>query len=338
MVKKMMMLLLAAVLMTGMIPASVQAASVASQGTADTDEAVILDPSTTLHEIEVRVPDEKTVTVTVGTIIDIVADDAKTYKSSNSTVAAVSASGVVTTKKDGTVKITVTLNNKKKQELTIVIVDPTKATSITLDYEGTIYMVPGQEIMVEADMAPATATSTITWKSSSKKVVSLANTTGEFCTITAKEKGLTVITAMTATKKKDTFKIRVVPNKIDNLHTKPSSTYIKSQYPGGWDMELKSMEILADDKVVVECYLVNGTGATLSKLTNVVAQIYYGDEVIVDAAIPSKTVSCKKYASKILKLTFSGDEVDFTNLDFTKFSEDDRYEFDEYWDGYAVLK
>ena len=72
-------------------------------------------------------------TVTVGSKITIKANVAATFKSSNTKKATVSSKGVVTGKKAGKVKITVTAKNDKKQKKTITITVKSKPATITLE-------------------------------------------------------------------------------------------------------------------------------------------------------------------------------------------------------------
>ncbi|MDD6208524.1 MAG: Ig-like domain-containing protein [Clostridiales bacterium] len=72
-------------------------------------------------------------TVTVGSKITIKANVAATFKSSNTKIATVSSKGVVTGKKAGKVKITVTAKNDKKQKKTITITVKSKPATITLE-------------------------------------------------------------------------------------------------------------------------------------------------------------------------------------------------------------
>ena len=132
-----------------------------------------------------------------------------TWSSSNKKIATVSG-GVVTAKKEGTVTIKVrtkktnTKGKKMSASVKVKVVDPRKATGVKLDRSGTVPLTEGEDLLLEATLTPATATSKITWTSSNKKIATVSEGV-----VTAIKSGTATITA-TANGKTATVKIKVV--------------------------------------------------------------------------------------------------------------------------------
>lgn len=118
-----------------------------------------------------------------------------TWKSSNTSVATVSSSGLVTAKKVG--KVTVTVSSKRKSSikktLTINVVDPAVPTSISLSVKEVML---GQKdtLTVKTSISPSTANKTVNWSSSNVSVASVSSS-GK---ITANKAGTATIKATTA--------------------------------------------------------------------------------------------------------------------------------------------
>ncbi len=158
-----------------------------------------------------------TITVNVGEAFYLTpqfATNAKTkvkrYKSSKKGVATVDkTSGLVVPKKEGKATITVTTKKKKvKATVTIKVVDPYKPKGVSITSGKTVTLKVGQTLKLGAALQPTNARTTLTWKSSKKKVASVNKTTGE---VTAKKKGKTKITVTTKNNKKATITVKVVP-------------------------------------------------------------------------------------------------------------------------------
>ncbi len=134
----------------------------------------------------------------------------KGYKSSKKGVATVHASsGLVVPQKEGKATITVTTKNKKvKATITVKVVDPYKPTGISITNGKTVTMKVGQTLKLGTALQPANARTTLTWKSSKKKVASVNKITGE---VKALKKGTAKITVTTKNKKKTTITIKVEP-------------------------------------------------------------------------------------------------------------------------------
>ncbi len=161
----------------------------------------------------VKITQDKTVTLNLGqslslgaTLSPAGARSALTWKSSKPKVASVSPDGVVTPKKEGTAKITVTTYNKKKATVTVKVVDPTKPTGVKITQGKAVTLKAGQTLPLEATLSPVTAQSALTWKSSKPKVASVSPDG----VVTANKKGTAKITVTARNKKKATLTIKVV--------------------------------------------------------------------------------------------------------------------------------
>jgi len=124
-----------------------------------------------------------------------------TWKSSDSAIAAVSAKGVVTAKKPGTVKITATTANKKTASGTVTV--KAAATGVKVSGAGSIYVKDTKQL--KATVSPANALDTVTWKSSNTAVA----TVSAKGLVTAKKAGTAKITATTHNKKTVTVTVTV---------------------------------------------------------------------------------------------------------------------------------
>ncbi|WP_051198000.1 starch-binding protein [Butyrivibrio sp. MB2005] len=130
-----------------------------------------------------------------------------TYKSSNSKIASVSASGLVKAKKKGTATITVTTKDGGfTASIKVKVTDPVKVKSVKLNKKSKTLKVKASYTL-KATIKPKNATITdVTWKSSNKKVAKV-DANGK---VTAVGKGTAEITVTTKDGKyKATCKIKV---------------------------------------------------------------------------------------------------------------------------------
>lgn len=128
------------------------------------------------------------------------------YKSSRPWIASVSAGGEVTAIAEGSAKITIRTANHKKATLKIKVVNPYKPTRVSIVQGKTATLALGQTLQLTAVMAPDTARSALTWKTS-KSRVAVVSPDG---LVTPVREGTAKITVSTANRKKATIKIKVV--------------------------------------------------------------------------------------------------------------------------------
>ena len=137
-----------------------------------------------------------TVKVSVKSVKPSGASKSVTYKSSNTKIATVSSSGVVTGKKAGTVTITATSKVNKKIKATIKIkvkdIRPTSMTLNTTKVEG----YKGATKTITATVKPANSNQKVTYSSSDKSVATVTSA-GK---ITLKNPGTATITVKTSQK------------------------------------------------------------------------------------------------------------------------------------------
>ena len=159
-----------------------------------------------------------------------------TFKSSKTSIATVSSKGVVTGKKVGTAKITVTPKSGKKKTITVTVAKaPTKVTLNKTKATVTV----GKTLQLKATLPSKTASNKLTWTSSNKSVATV-NKNGK---VTAKKAGTATITVKTFNGKKATCKVTVkkastpssvtlsVSNKSVSIE-KGSSVTVKVTYTG----------------------------------------------------------------------------------------------------------
>ena len=154
-----------------------------------------------------------TITVAKGASVTLVpvlnsAIATSTYKwsSSKKKIASVSG-GVITPKKVGTTKITVTtVRGKKKASIKVKVIDPYKATAVKLNKSGTVLLPQSSTLQLQATMTPANSTSTLKWSTSNKKIATVSKTG----VVTGKKKGTAKITVKTSSGKKASVKVKVI--------------------------------------------------------------------------------------------------------------------------------
>ena len=124
--------------------------------------------------------DQKTVGANVGQPFQLephIPAGSKTtfkYKSSNRRIATVSKDGLVTPKKKGKVKITITTHNKKKCTVTVKVANPGQVNAIKLNGDVPVLYV-GDSWQVEYTVTPAGAVPALTWTSSDNSVATVSD-------------------------------------------------------------------------------------------------------------------------------------------------------------------
>lgn len=117
--------------------------------------------------------------------------------------------GVVTPKKVGTTVITVNVprgGKKCKAKIKVKVVDPYKATKVTMEPSGFTYMSVGGTLQLTATMEPSYSTSTLKWSSSNKGVASVTKNG----LVRARKKGKATITVKTSSGKRARITIQVL--------------------------------------------------------------------------------------------------------------------------------
>ena len=128
------------------------------------------------------------------------------WKTSSSSIARVSSDGVVTPRRLGTVTITCysAVNSKVRATLTLRIIDSKMPDKITLNVPS-LSMEDGQKVQLTPTIEPATATQTVSWKSSKTRVATV-DSNG---VVTAHAAGTAYITATSTYSTSKSVRIQV---------------------------------------------------------------------------------------------------------------------------------
>ena len=160
----------------------------------------------------VSINGDKTVTINLGETLQLSATlapaGAKTtlkWKSSKKKVATVD-DGLVTAQKEGKARITVVTANGKKATVTVRVVDPYKPTGVSITNGKAVTVNVGEALQLSATLAPASAKTTLKWKSSKKKVAKV----DQSGLVTPLKAGKAKITVTTRNKKKAAVIVKVV--------------------------------------------------------------------------------------------------------------------------------
>ncbi len=140
-----------------------------------------------------------------GSVEPIEADQAITWKTSRKKVAGVTASGLVTALAAGKATITAKARGKSAK-VKVVVVDPFAPTGVALSATGTVTMKVGETLVLGATLAPDTARTVLTWKTSAKRVAAVDGNG----VVTALRRGSATITVRTANGKRAKVRIKVV--------------------------------------------------------------------------------------------------------------------------------
>lgn len=137
-----------------------------------------------------------------------------TWKTNDSKIATVSATGVVTAIGKGNATITVKSTTGKTASITIHVKVPAKKVAIkTSTNAKTIYIAKGTSKSITTVLSPTDSTDDIKYTSSKKKVVSISGS-GSSAVIKAKKVGTAKITAKASSGKKAVVTVKVVKKAI----------------------------------------------------------------------------------------------------------------------------
>ena len=188
-------------------------------------------------------------TISVSNVVPAGASKSVTFKSSNTKVATVASSGVVTGKKTGTAIITATSKSNKNVKATITIkVKELKPTSITLS--KSLELKKGETKTLKSTVKPAGVYAPIKWSSNNTKVATISSTG----VVTAKGYGEATITAALTdgSGKKATCKVSVAKPVAAKRDVYVSPEYIKSVMDG--EQEESKDYVILDTSTSVDTY------------------------------------------------------------------------------------
>lgn len=148
--------------------------------------------------IELSISKSVTRQVTVGFTyqISVPGKTIKSCKSSNKKIATVTNAGLLTPKKAGSAKITVTPKKGSKLTLKLKVLDPTTPTAVAIDQGTSATLSVGMTMQLTATVTPGAAPQSVSWKSSNTGVAAV-DSDG---LVTALKKGAATITATTGNK------------------------------------------------------------------------------------------------------------------------------------------
>ena len=169
--------------------------------------------------ISLKVGETKTLKVTISP--SNATNKKITWKSSNTKIATVNSSGLVTAKAVGKATITATANNGKKASITVNVQKQPEVTKVTLS-QTSINML-GKSVKLNATCSPSGSNQSVTWSSSNTKVA----TVSKDGTVTPKGYGNCKITAKSNNGKTATCSISV------NSSNKITKSSVASSYNGG---------------------------------------------------------------------------------------------------------
>ena len=162
----------------------------------------------TLNKTSMTVETGKTAELTATVAPASASAKTLTWRSSNTAVATVSGSGVVTGMKKGTATITATSINGVKATCSITVTDvPVAVTGIKLD-RGYLTLNQGNSERLAATITPSNATDkSVTWKSSNTRVATVSSSG----MVTAQSEGRATITATASNGKTASCDVTVEP-------------------------------------------------------------------------------------------------------------------------------
>lgn len=242
-------------------------------------------------------------------------------------VASVDDKGWVTALKPGTTGITMESDDGRMYTMALTVVRSNRPTKIRFS-QRTLTTHTGvrtdlAEYLRAEPLNALLALNEVTWKSSRTSVVSVDKKQGR---IIARRPGTATITATCGTKKA-TIKVTVKKNKKDNINPKPSLSKAGTRK---FLLVLKSLEIVDPKTVAVEYYFVfnRPTNYTAKKFQSIDTEILLKDRreqtetLLIDGVVKDVKVAARGKTVTVIKVTYTGDAVDNTNVCLKKFYGD----------------
>lgn len=175
------------------------------------------------------------------------------------------------------------------------------------DWATTVFYTNRAPTRLTCRLNPSNAETTLTWKSSKPSVISV----DDEGYVTPLKPGKAKITVKTDNGKKASLKVTVRRNFVDKINPKPTRADIDA-IGSGWDLQLKSVEVIGLDRLVAEFYLINGAGKS-KYIKDLGIQLKWFGSVVAKKRISKLKVACDKGKCKRIRITFSGKDVTFTD-------------------------
>ena len=172
-----------------------------------TRDSGVKPESVTLSEAGLTIRAGQTQAMTATVLPENAEDRSVTWSSSDPFVAYMGDDGNLVAVAAGTATITAKAVNgvSASADITVAPKDA-KATNVTLDQTGTVYLNLGSTLQLNATLEPSWANPEVAWKSSKKKVATVSDTG----LVTPVKAGTTVISVVTASKKVAKVKVKVL--------------------------------------------------------------------------------------------------------------------------------
>ena len=181
-----------------------------------------LATSIELDKTEISLEATQTATLVATVLPELTTNKSVTWSSSNESIATVDEYGVVTAIAVGEATITATTNDGTNLSASCkVIVNPTLATSITLDKTEVELEATQTATLVATVLPELTTNKSVTWSSSNESIATV-NNNGEVTAIAVGEAVITVTTA-DGTDLSATCKVTVVPTLAVSIEVTPNS-------------------------------------------------------------------------------------------------------------------
>ena len=268
----------------------------------------------------ISVQDNSTVTINVGEqyYVDPEGRTIKSTSSSKKKFVSIDANGLFTGLAEGTSKITVKYTDKSKFVFYVQVLDPNKPSAVAFAEGAAINLRIGQSAGLTPVLAPSWAATAYTWKSSKKGIAKVENGV-----VTGVKVGSCVITATTSNKLTASITVNVLPNKADNISVAPTVSQIQS-IGRNWTMLLKSVEILPNNKVAMEFFMLNGLGKS-SQIVDFSIDLWVRGIHLVNGFVKKSSAKTSKHVPAVVKITFPATALLTPNVDLTSMTPYDFY-------------